>query len=115
MDLMIGRSINCRGLGMKDPFPTIVFCGNYSAGIFEWGSAVQVLVVFSGQGRNYDSAQKALMSKFASNVHSWFAASPGQLTDEVHGILNPESVANTRMRSVDLFMAIVDSQRRLQP
>lgn len=115
MDLMIGRSINCRGLGIKDPFPTIVFCGNYSAGIFEWGSAVQVLVVFSGQGGNCQYVQNALMPKFASNVHSWFAASPGQITDEVHGILNPDSAANTRMRSVDLFMAIVDSKRRLQP
>ena len=111
MDLLIGRNACRTGLLANDKFPTILCKGDYRQESYTWGR-VQIIAVFFGQGATFNDLTTHLMSKFASNSFGWYAATPGQITDEVHEILNPQSTANTRLRSIDRYLALCDDQRR---
>ena len=110
MDLLIGRNACRTGLLANDKFPTILCKGDYNRESFHW-SRVEIIAVFFGQGTALNDLTTHMMSKFESNSFGWYAATPGQITDAVHEILSPHSRGNTRMRSVDLYLALYDGQR----
>ena len=119
MDLLIGRSVSRTGIALRhDPFPTIVFRGNYTTmpKTRLFGNSTEIVTVFFNQGHKLQSIHAALRDhNIESNIFGWFKASPGQIVDEVHARLNPESCANVFMRSADKVLAMVDSERAHAP
>ena len=111
MDLIIGHS---KG---PDGFSTCVFSGNYNQAIESkriftsmTGERVQILAVFLGKGSNAHEIHASLQEHIECKMVGWYDASPGQITDTVHHIFAPVSLANTFTRSVDRFIAPVDSK-----
>ena len=74
------------------------------------GDQIQILAVFLGKGPNAQKIHASLQEHIKCNVVGWYDASPGQITDTVHHIFAPASLANTFMRSVDQFIAPVESK-----
>ena len=111
MDLIIGIA---KG---PDGFSTCMFAGNYNQSIESKriftsmaGQRIQVLSVFLGKGPQVQEIHASLQERVKCNMVGWYDASPGQITDTVHHILAPESLANTFTRSVDQFIAPVESK-----
>ena len=111
MDLLIGH-----GKG-PDGFSTCVFNGNYNQAIESKrtftsmsGDQIQILAVFLGKGPNAQKIHASLQEHIRCNVVGWYDASPGQITDTVHHIFAPASLANTFTRSVDQYIAPVESK-----
>ena len=106
MDLVVGsvsKGLSC------------IFAVDYNAAIRSkrnftsaTGDEIQILAVFMGKGSTIDTVRNSMQIK--STIVAWFAASPGQVTDEVHSILNPNSVANTHSRSMDANLRPVELQ-----
>ena len=92
------------GVVSKDPRTSCLFAVNYNDSwkhkfVSPTGDSIKMLAVFMGKGASLDAVRKAMSIKSTAVV--WFQASPGQVTDEVHSIINPTSVANTQLRSMD--------------
>ena len=111
MDLVIGHA---KG---PDGFSTCVFSENYNQAIESkrkftsmTGDKIQVLAIFLGKGSNAPDIHASLQEHIKCNIVGWYDASPGQITDTVHHILAPASLANNFARSVDKFIAPVVNQ-----
>jgi hypothetical protein len=104
MDLIVGHT-------GKGSHPTCVFAADYNETIMSkrsWshvsGDDIQVLAVFLNKGDQLDEVHQNLATRSPSRFIGWFKASPGEITDEVHYIFAPDSIANTFSRSVDLIV-----------
>ena len=111
MDIIIGHS------NSPDGFSTCMFAGNYNQSIESkriftnmTGDKIQVLAVFLGKGSNAHEIHASLQEHIECNIVGWYDESPGQITDTVHHILAPASLANNFTRSVDQFIAPVESK-----
>ena len=105
MDLVIGVA--------KDPRTSCLFAINYNDSwkrhfISPDGDVIEILAVFLGKGSSLEAVRRAMSIKSTAVV--WFQASPGQVTDEVHSIINPTSIANTHLRSMDVNLRLTEVQ-----
>ena len=112
MDIIIGHS-----KGPNGTFSTCVFSADYNAAIASGrkfasiaGDKVQILAVFLGKGPNAQEIHTSLQTHIKCNIVGWYDASPGQITDTVHHIFAPASLANTFTRSVDQYIAPAESK-----
>ena len=111
MDLIIGHA---KG---PDGFSTCMFAENYNQAIESkriftsmTGAKIQILAVFLGKGPQAQEIHTSLQEQVKCNIVGWYNASPGQITDTVHHILAPKSLANSWSRSVDKLIAPADIQ-----
>ena len=96
MDLLVGV---LQTANPSDGFPTCVFAANYNECIL---AEIRILSVFLGRGSCMSETHKSLQEReLACKTIGWFKATPGQIVDEVHFLLNPKSSANTFCRSID--------------
>ena len=66
------------------------------------GDEIKVLSIFLGKGGLASEIHKSLQEReIACKTIGWFRATPGQVVDEVHFLLNPASMANNFSRSVN--------------
>lgn len=106
MDIIVGF------VSSIDDFHTCVFSGDYNDTIMSkrvftnlMGDQIKILSVFLGRGAVLNDIHKSLQErKIAFKTISWFQATPGQIVDEVHFLLNPASLANNFSRSVDKLL-----------
>ena len=112
MDLLIGHA-----RGPDGSFSTCVFTGNYNEAIASKrkfasiiGDEMQILAVFLGRGSQAKEIHASLQEHVRCQIVGWFDASPGEITDVVHYLLAPKSLANTFTRSVDKLIAPGDTQ-----
>jgi len=106
MDLLVGV---LQTANLSDEFPTCVFAANYNECILAkraftnlTGDEIRILSVFLGRGSCMSETHKSLQEReLACKTIGWFKATPGQIVDEVHFLLNPKSSANTFCRSID--------------
>ena len=106
MDIIVGF------VSSIDDFHTCVFSGDYNDTIMSkrvftnlMGDPIKVLSVFLGRGALLNDIHKSLQERnIAFKTIGWFQATPGQIVDEVHFLLNPASMANTFSRSVDKLL-----------
>ena len=106
MDLLVGV---LQTANPSDEFPTCVFAANYNECILAKrafsnlsGDEIRILSVFLGRGSCMSETHKSLQEReLACKTIGWFKATPGQIVDEVHFLLNPKSSANTFCRSID--------------
>ena len=71
---------------------------------------MQILAVFLGRGSQAKEIHASLQEHVRCQIVGWFDASPGEITDVVHYLLAPKSLANTFTRSVDKLIAPGDTQ-----
>ena len=110
MDLIVGFVSSC------DNFTTCVFSGNYNETIMSkrafanlMGDEIKVLSIFLGKGALATQIHKSLQEReIACKTIGWFQATPGQIVDEVHYLLNPSSMANTFSRSINNLLNPAD-------
>ena len=112
MDLIVGHA-----RGPDGTFSTCVFSENYNAAIESkrkfasiTGDEIRILAVFLGHGPKIQEVHASLRERIECKIVGWFNASPGELTDTVHCLLAPQSLANTFSRSMDNLIAPVESK-----
>lgn len=112
MDLIVGFAKCPDGA-----FSTCVFSENYNQTIASkrkfasiTGDEVQILAVFLGRGSEAQEIHASLQEHVRCKIVGWFDASPGEITDVVHHLLAPKSLANNFSRSVDKLIAPTDTQ-----
>ena len=112
MDLIVGHAKSPDGT-----FSTCVFSENYNAAIESkrkfasiTGDEIRILAVFLGHGPKIQEVHASLRERIECKIVGWFNASPGELTDTVHCLLAPQSLANTFSRSMDNLIAPVESK-----
>ena len=106
MDLVVGV---LQQPDASDDYPTCVFAANYNETVLSKraftnlrGEEIKILSVFLGRGLCMREVHTSLQERqLACKIIGWFQATPGQITDEVHFLLNPKSSANTFCRSID--------------
>lgn len=111
MDLIVGHA---RG---PDGFSTCVFSDDYNTAIASKrkftsiaGDEIQILAVFLGHGPRTQEVHASLRERVKCTTIGWFDSSPGEITDTVHCLLAPQSLANTFLRSMDNLIAPVESK-----
>ena len=110
MDIIVGF------VSSNDEFHTCVFSGDYNDTIVSkrvftnlMGDEIKILSVFLGRGAVLNDIHKSLQEReIACKTTGWFQASPGQIVDEVHYLLNPSSMANTFSRSINNLLNPAD-------
>ena len=112
MDLVVGHA-----KGPDGTFSTCVFSEDYNAAIESkrkftsiTGDKIQILAVFLGHGPKAQEIHASLQERVKCKIVGWFDTSPGEITDTVHCLLAPQSLANTFLRSMDNFIAPVESK-----
>ena len=112
MDLIVGHAKSPDGT-----FSTCVFSEDYNTAIASkrkfasiTGDEIRILAVFSGHGPKIQEVHASLREHIKCKIVGWFDASPGELTDTVHCLLAPQSLANTFSRSMDNLIAPVESK-----
>ena len=112
MDLIIGHAKSPDGT-----FSTCVFSEDYNTAIASkrkfasiTGDEIRILAVFLGHGPKIQEVHASLRERIECKIVGWFDASPGELTDTVHCLLAPQSLANTFSRSMDNLIAPVESK-----
>lgn len=112
MDLIVGHAKSPDGT-----FSTCVFSEDYNAAIESkrkfasiTGDEIRILAVFLGHGAKIQEVHTSLRERIECKIVGWFNASPGELTDTVHCLLAPQSLANTFSRSMDNLIAPVESK-----
>lgn len=112
MDLIVGHAKSPDGT-----FSTCVFSEDYNSAIASkrkfasiTGDEIRILAVFLGHGAKVQEVHASLQESIKCKIVGWFDASPGELTDFVHCLLAPQSLANTFMRSMDNLIKPVESQ-----
>ena len=112
MDLIVGHAKSPDGT-----FSTCVFSEDYNTAIASkrnfasiTGDEIRILAVFLGHGPKIQEVHASLREHIKCKIVGWFDASPGELTDTVHCLLAPQSLANTFSRSMDNLIAPVESK-----
>jgi hypothetical protein len=112
MDLIVGHAKCPDGA-----FSTCVFSADYNQTIVSkrrfasiTGDEVQILAVFLGRGSQAPEIHASLQEHVRCKIVGWFDTSPGEITDVVHYLLAPKSLANNFSRSVDKLIAPTDTQ-----
>ena len=110
MDLIVGF------VKSSDDFTTCVFSGNYNETILSkraftnlLGDEIKVLSIFFEKGSFVKEVHQSLQEQHLDcKTVGWFRASPGQIVDGVHFLLNPSSMANTFCRSINNLLNPAD-------
>ena len=110
MDLIVGF------VKSNDDFATCVFSGNYNETILSkraftnlMGDEIKILSIFFDNGRFVNEVHKSLQEQnLDCKAVGWYRASPGQIVDGVHYLLNPSSTANTFSRSINNLLNPAD-------
>ena len=112
MDIVVGHA-----KGPDGTFSTCVWSLDYNAAIESkrkftsmTGDEIQIMAVFLGKGSKAQEIHASLQEHIRCKFIGVYDASPGQITDTVHHILAPASLANTFTRSVDQLIAPVESK-----
>ena len=110
MDLIVGHLL-------RDSFSTCVFAEDYNSCIKAGrsfanvlGDEIQVLAVFLNKGCLAKEIHESLQQHIECQMVGWYDASPGQITDMVHVLTCPQSLANTFSRSIDKQVALAPTQ-----